>query len=58
MFNIEDLTAYNGHLDDSAGGTSKAALPPPTRLREAIEDVLDHQIVLTRGGDYQKYLIH
>ncbi|XP_071909815.1 uncharacterized protein [Coffea arabica] len=58
VFNIEDLTAYDGHLDDSAGGTSKVALPPPTRLHEAIEDVLDHQIVSTRGGGYQKFLVH
>lgn len=58
MFNIEDLTAYDGHLDESADGTIQVALPPATSLCEVIEDVLDHQIVSTRGGGYQKYLIH
>ena len=58
VFNIEDLIAYDGHLDDSADRTSKAALPPPTRIREAIEDVLDHQLVSTRWGGYQQFLIH
>nr|XP_027107408.1 uncharacterized protein LOC113727444 [Coffea arabica] len=58
VFNIEDLTAYDGHFDDSADRTSKATLPTPTCLCEAMEDVLDHQIVSTTGGSYQKFLVH
>ena len=33
------------------------SLPPSKHLKEAIENVIDHQIVSTRHGGYQKYLV-
>ena len=33
-----------------------AHLSPAPHLKEEIKDVIDHHIVSTRGGGYQKYL--
>ncbi|KAH7537757.1 hypothetical protein FEM48_Zijuj03G0126800 [Ziziphus jujuba var. spinosa] len=57
VFNIEDLSSYEGHENDTARGSKAASLPSTFRLKEEIEDVVDHQIVSTRGGGYQRYLI-
>ncbi|KAH7528984.1 hypothetical protein FEM48_Zijuj05G0135400 [Ziziphus jujuba var. spinosa] len=55
VFNIEDLSSYEGHENDTARGSKAASLPSTFRLKEEIEDVVDHQIVSTRGGGYQRY---
>ncbi|KAH7511695.1 hypothetical protein FEM48_Zijuj12G0007700 [Ziziphus jujuba var. spinosa] len=52
VFNIEDLSSYEGHENDTARGSKAASLPSTFRLKEEIEDVVDHQIVSTRGGGY------
>ncbi|KAK4847077.1 hypothetical protein QYF36_025338 [Acer negundo] len=57
IFNIEDLNLYYGHEDVVASNEQNARLPPTSRLKEEIEDVTDHQIVSTKEGDYQKYLV-
>ncbi|KAH7546487.1 hypothetical protein FEM48_Zijuj01G0206100 [Ziziphus jujuba var. spinosa] len=54
VFNIEDLSSYEGHENDTASGRKAASLPSTFRLKEEIEDVVDHQIVSTRGGGYQR----
>ena len=57
IFNIEDLTLCSNPEDVITNGGSNACLPPTPRLKEEIEDFIDHQIVSTRGGGYQKYLV-
>lgn len=57
LFNVEDLTLYPGHYVDEHEDQAVARLPPAPNLKEEIEDVLDGQLVLTRGGGYQKYLV-
>ena len=56
IFNIKDLTLCSNPKDATINGGPNARLPPTPRLKEEIEDVVDHQIVLTREG-YQKYLV-
>ncbi|KAL3533206.1 hypothetical protein ACH5RR_006727 [Cinchona calisaya] len=58
IFNIEDFTSYAEHQIDLGKKVITVSLPPTTRLCEKAYDVLDHQLVSTRGGGYQKYLIH
>ncbi|KAL3507023.1 hypothetical protein ACH5RR_032405 [Cinchona calisaya] len=58
VFNIEDLTSYAGHQIDPREKVTIVSLPSTTRLREKVYDILDHKLVSTRGGGYQKDLIH
>lgn len=55
IFNIEDLSSYDGHDDDTK--ETEATFPLRPRIREEIEDVIDHEIVSTSGGGYQKFLV-
>lgn len=57
VFNVEDLTMYPGHYDHEDEDQAIVRLPPAPHTKEDIDDVLDDQIVLTRGGGYQKYLV-
>ena len=57
IFNIEDLTLCANLEDVITNGGPNAPLPLTPRLKEEIKDVIDHQIVSTRGGGYQKYLV-
>ena len=57
IFNIEDLTLCSNPEDVITNGGPNARLSPAPRLKAKIEDVIDHQIVSTRGGGYQKYLV-
>lgn len=57
VFNIEDLTRYSGHAKNSNWADPVASLPAPKSFQDEIEDVVDHQIVSTQHGGYQKYLI-
>ncbi|XXG90317.1 hypothetical protein AAC387_Pa12g2112 [Persea americana] len=56
-FNVKDLTLYSGHHTDE--GFKKHILsPPPTPpLSDQIADVLDDQLVSTRPGGFQKFLV-
>ncbi|GKV21557.1 hypothetical protein SLEP1_g31527 [Rubroshorea leprosula] len=56
IFNIGDLTSYNGH-DDNTSNITSADLPFSPPIKEEIEDVLDHGIVSTREGGYQRFLV-
>ncbi|GFY96391.1 hypothetical protein Acr_11g0006970 [Actinidia rufa] len=56
VFNVEDVTLYPGH-DDNAPDISVVRLPPSLRLKEEIEDVIDHQLLSTNRGGYKKILI-
>ena len=49
IFNNEDLTLCSNPKDDITNGGPNAPLPPAPRLKEEIEDVIDHQIVSTKG---------
>jgi hypothetical protein len=55
IFNVVDLTPYHGPPDISP--TLPIALPYTAKPREEIEDILDDQIVSTRRGGYQKFLV-
>ena len=57
ILNIEDLTLCSNPEDVITNGGPNAPLPLTPRLKEEIKDVIDHQIVSTRGGGYQKYLV-
>ncbi|KAL6190901.1 hypothetical protein ACLB2K_037295 [Fragaria x ananassa] len=56
VFNIEDLSLYPGSNEEAAATSivpfSRTPCPPDT-----IEDIVDHQLISTKGGGYQKYLI-
>lgn len=57
VFNVEDLTMYLGHSDHEDKDQAVVHLPLAPHTKEDVDDVLDDQIVLTRGGGYQKYLV-
>jgi hypothetical protein len=61
IFNVEDLTAYPGPVDIATTVESalapQALLPASLPSRDHIEEILDDQIVSTRRGGYQKFLI-
>jgi hypothetical protein len=57
IFNVEDLTAYEGHLDDTVPKSPTIHLPAYTKPKEEIEEILDDQLVSTRRGGYQKFLV-
>lgn len=61
IFNVEDLTAYLGPEDGAAptepGLAPNVIFPAPLPSRNHIEEILDDQIVSTRWGGYQKFLI-
>ncbi|RVW44156.1 hypothetical protein CK203_089426 [Vitis vinifera] len=49
IFNIEELTLCSNPKDVTTNGDPNVHLPPTPRLKEEIEDVIDHQIVSTKG---------
>ena len=49
IFNIKDLALCSNAKDVTTNGDPNVCLPPAPRLKEEIEDVIDHQIVSTRG---------
>ena len=57
IFNIEDLTLCSNPEDVITNGGPNACLPLAPYLKEEIEDFIDHQIVSTREGGYQKYFV-
>ncbi|KAF7135648.1 hypothetical protein RHSIM_Rhsim08G0121000 [Rhododendron simsii] len=50
VFNIEDLTRYSGHVEDSNRADLVASLPASKHFEDEIEDVVDHQIISTQHG--------
>ncbi|PRQ21796.1 putative nucleotidyltransferase, Ribonuclease H [Rosa chinensis] len=56
VFNVEDLTLYPGHTNDT-DATPIVQFPRAPCSKETIEDIVDHQIISTRNGGYQKYLV-
>ncbi|RVW11907.1 hypothetical protein CK203_112063 [Vitis vinifera] len=56
IINIEELILCSKLEDATTNGGPNAQSPPAPQLKEEIEDVIDHQIVSTKGGGYQKYL--
>jgi hypothetical protein len=54
---VEDLTAYEGHLDDTIPKSPTIHLPAYTKPKEEIEEILDDQLAFTRRGGYQKILL-
>lgn len=57
VFNVEDLTAYEGHVEEVVLKPTPINLPAHVKPREEIEDILDDQLVSTRRGGYQNFLV-
>jgi hypothetical protein len=57
IFNVEDLTAYEGNLDDTIPKSPTIHLPAYTKPKEEIEEILDDQLVSIQRGGYQKFLV-
>ncbi|KAH7866989.1 hypothetical protein Vadar_027559 [Vaccinium darrowii] len=67
VFNVQDLFPYRGtfeppivHASVSAGRVSTSAIPvPPRSLQQVdqVEDVLEDEIIGSRHGGFQRYLI-
>jgi hypothetical protein len=61
IFNVEDLTAYLGSPAEVSQATATAAPPAnlPTHAPscDQIDAILDDQLVSTRKGGYQKFLV-
>jgi hypothetical protein len=57
VFNIEDLTAYNGHMEDPILNSPPINIPDYVKPKEEIEAILDDQLVSTRRGGYQKFMV-
>lgn len=50
-FSVENRTLYNGHREDESNEEKYVSLPILVHIKEAIEYVLDDQVVFTlRGG--------
>ncbi|KAL6313353.1 hypothetical protein AAG906_001063 [Vitis piasezkii] len=56
IFNVEDLYIYHGHHNDVSEELD-LQLPPTLSPRLEIEYVLDDQLVSTRQGGYQNFLV-
>ena len=56
IFNVEDLYIYHGHHNDVSEELD-LQLSPTLSPRPEIEYVLDDQLVSTRQGGYQKFLV-
>jgi hypothetical protein len=57
IFNVEDLTLYTGHYEDNTLPDPILSVPKFVNPRDEIEVILDDQIVSTRQGGYQKFLV-
>lgn len=57
IFNLQDLIACPGDDASPVEDSRTATLPRSCKPREAIEAILDDQIVSTRRGGYQKFLV-
>lgn len=57
IFNVEDLTPYPGHVDDPPPPPPTFPAPAAIKPRDEIECILDDQLVSTRRGGYQKFLV-
>lgn len=61
IFNVEDLTSNPSPIEGTVSTESSivpaAILPAPIPPRDHIEEILDDQLVSTRRGGYQKFLI-
>ena len=56
-FNVEDLTLYKAHDQDSLSKEHEIQLPPSPAPADKIVDVLNDQIVSTRQRGFQKFLV-
>jgi hypothetical protein len=57
IFNVEDLTFYMWHYEGNTLPNPVLSVPKSMKPRDEIEDILDDQIVPTRWGGYQKFLV-
>jgi hypothetical protein len=57
IFNVEDLTLYTGHYEDNTLPDPILSVPKFVNPQDEIEVILDDQIVSTRQGGYQKFLV-
>jgi hypothetical protein len=56
IFNVADLTQYHGPTDAPLP-TPLVSLPTSVKPRDEIAEILDDQLVSTRRGGYQKFLV-
>ena len=56
-FNVEDLTLYKRHDQDSPSEEQEIQPPPSPAPADQMIDVLNDQIVSTRQGGFQKFLV-
>ena len=57
IFNIEDLTAYQGCMSSQELQDSPSTVPQVQPAPEIIDSILTHQFVSTRRGGYYKFLV-
>jgi hypothetical protein len=57
IFNVADLTLYPGHAVDPLPDPPTFPAPATAKSRDEIEAILDDQLVSTRRGGYQKFLV-
>jgi hypothetical protein len=61
IFNIEDLTEFNGDVENITAlpvpAITAPRVPEITAPRDEIAAILDHQFVTTRRGGYYKFLM-
>jgi hypothetical protein len=57
VFNVADLTAFSGNIEEPTTNNLSPNIPIAAKQRDEIEDILDDQLVSTRRGGYQKFLV-
>ncbi|XP_035539653.1 uncharacterized protein LOC118344024 [Juglans regia] len=57
IVNVEDLQLCEGHHVDNETPVAVPKFPKKTTPKEEIEEILEDQIVSTRRGGYQKFLV-
>lgn len=57
IFNVEDLSHYDGHDEENCSKEVEDVLPQLAKTQDLTEAILDDQVVSTHCGGYHKFLI-